>query len=267
MSDITELKRLVKALQQASSETVRFPFPCSPSPSIFVYPIPSVDNPFGQEIVDVLQVLKKEAKITESVLRVRQKCRVIPSPEPRRRRPCFFVSCFYLSSSPQESKAGLAVGKLRSHASKDVSELAKEIVRAWKTAVDKEKQAAGTASSKGAATKPAGASPFFFEPSGLTLNQQSSSTTQSVFRLVRATRSCGRLEQWRSYGEERWREHLHHGRQNARQVHRNALRCPRARIGLPCVVSSITLTLRLEDTDKWPLLTQRPTSYCSARAR
>jgi hypothetical protein len=53
-------------------------------------------------------------------------------------------------SSPQESKAGLAVGKLRSHAAKDVSELAKEIVRAWKTAVDKEKQAAGT-HSKGAA--------------------------------------------------------------------------------------------------------------------
>jgi len=39
---------------------------------------------------------------------------------------------------------------LRSHASKDVSELAKEIVRAWKTAVDKEKQASGT-HSKGAA--------------------------------------------------------------------------------------------------------------------
>jgi transcription elongation factor S-II len=59
--------------------------------------------------------------------------------------PCFL----------QESKAGLAVGKLRSHASKDVAELAKEIVRAWKTAVDKEKQASG-AHSKGAA-KPAGA--------------------------------------------------------------------------------------------------------------
>jgi transcription elongation factor S-II len=51
--------------------------------------------------------------------------------------------------SLQESKAGLAVGKLRSHAAKEVSELAKEIVRMWKTAVDKEKQAAGT-HSKGA---------------------------------------------------------------------------------------------------------------------
>jgi len=98
MSDVAELKHLVKSLQQASSE---------------------------KEIVDVLQVLKKEAKITEAVLR--------------------------------ESKAGLAVGKLRSHAAKDVSELAKEIVRTWKTVVDKEKQAAGTPS-KGSA-KPAAAPP------------------------------------------------------------------------------------------------------------
>lgn len=85
MLDTAELKRFVKSLQQTSSD---------------------------QEIVDILQVLKKEAKITEAVLR--------------------------------ESKAGLAVGKLRSHAAKDVSELAKEIVRMWKTAVDKEKHAAGT---------------------------------------------------------------------------------------------------------------------------
>ena len=63
--------------------------------------------------------------------------------------------CSTLSSS-QESKAGLAVGKLRSHAAKDVSELAKDIVRSWKTVVDKEKQAAGTPS-KGAAKPAAGA--------------------------------------------------------------------------------------------------------------
>lgn len=63
--------------------------------------------------------------------------------------------CFTLSSS-QESKAGLAVGKLRSHAAKDVSELAKDIVRSWKTVVDKEKQAAGTPS-KGGAKPAAGA--------------------------------------------------------------------------------------------------------------
>ncbi|KZT65521.1 transcription elongation factor [Daedalea quercina L-15889] len=63
------------------------------------------------EIVDVLKTLKQEAKITEAVLR--------------------------------ESKAGLAVGKLRNHGSKDVADLAKEIVKKWKHEVEKEKQAKG----------------------------------------------------------------------------------------------------------------------------
>ena len=92
-------------------------------------------------------MLKKEAKITESVLRVRLEGLVIPL--------LITTTHALFPYSPQESKAGLAVGKLRSHTAKDVSELAKEIVRAWKTAVDKEKQAAGT-HSKGSA-KPAGA--------------------------------------------------------------------------------------------------------------
>ena len=70
--------------------------------------------------------------------------------------PYFLPPPLSLSSPPQESKAGLAVGKLRSHAAKDVSELAKEIVRLWKTVVDKEKHAAG-APPKGGAAKPAGA--------------------------------------------------------------------------------------------------------------
>lgn len=48
----------------------------------------------------------------------------------------------------QESKAGLAVGKLRSHASKDVSDLAKEIVKKWKHEVEKEKQAKGNGDAK-----------------------------------------------------------------------------------------------------------------------
>lgn len=39
----------------------------------------------------------------------------------------------------QESKAGLAVGKLRSHKTKGVSEAAKELVKQWKTAVEKDK--------------------------------------------------------------------------------------------------------------------------------
>lgn len=55
----------------------------------------------------------------------------------------------------QESKAGLAVGKLRSHASKQVSELAKEIVKKWKTEVEREKAAAGGGTK---AAKPPGTS-------------------------------------------------------------------------------------------------------------
>lgn len=66
MSDIAELKRLVKTLQQASSQRVR-PLSSLPVPII---PFNLSANSSPQEIVDVLQVLKKEAKITESVLRV-----------------------------------------------------------------------------------------------------------------------------------------------------------------------------------------------------
>ncbi|CCL98876.1 uncharacterized protein FIBRA_00883 [Fibroporia radiculosa] len=62
----------------------------------------------AEETVNILKTLKQEAKITEAILR--------------------------------ESKAGLAVGKLRSHAAKEVSDLAKEIVKKWKTEVEREKQ-------------------------------------------------------------------------------------------------------------------------------
>ncbi|KAI0738143.1 transcription elongation factor [Daedaleopsis nitida] len=64
-----------------------------------------------EEIVTILNTLKQHAKITEAVLR--------------------------------ESKAGLAVGKLRSHVSKQVADLAKEIVKKWKTEVEREKAAGG----------------------------------------------------------------------------------------------------------------------------
>ncbi|KAH9914387.1 transcription elongation factor [Epithele typhae] len=73
-----------------------------------------------EEIVGILKTLKQHAKITESVLR--------------------------------ESKAGLAVGKLRAHASKQVSDLAKEIVKKWKTEVEREKAASG---GSGKSSKPA----------------------------------------------------------------------------------------------------------------
>jgi len=48
----------------------------------------------------------------------------------------------------KESKIGLAVGKLRTHTAKDVSDLAKEIVKKWKHTVDKEKQSQGVAPTK-----------------------------------------------------------------------------------------------------------------------
>ncbi|KAF8198324.1 transcription factor S-II, central domain-containing protein [Mycena galopus ATCC 62051] len=72
----------------------------------------------NEDITSILRTLKKDFKVNEGILR--------------------------------ESKAGLAVGKLRTHASKDVADLAKEIVKQWKTEVEKAKAAAG-----GAAAAPA----------------------------------------------------------------------------------------------------------------
>jgi len=55
----------------------------------------------------------------------------------------------------QESKAGLAVGKLRAHDSKEVSDLAKEIVKKWKNEVERAK--GGSGSKTPANGKPPGA--------------------------------------------------------------------------------------------------------------
>lgn len=52
------------------------------------------------------------------------------------------------NAATQESKIGLAVGKLRTHSAKDVADLAKEIVKKWKHTVDKEKQQAHGAPAK-----------------------------------------------------------------------------------------------------------------------
>lgn len=79
MSDVVELKKLVKQLQSAVNE---------------------------QETLSILALLK-EKKVTEGILR--------------------------------ESKAGLAVGKLRTAQSKSVADVAKEIVKQWKTEVDRAK--------------------------------------------------------------------------------------------------------------------------------
>ncbi|KAG6372106.1 transcription elongation factor [Boletus reticuloceps] len=64
----------------------------------------------NEDRVAILTILKREFRVNEALLR--------------------------------ESKAGLAVGKLRAHESKEVSDLAKEIVKRWKNDVDKAKAAA-----------------------------------------------------------------------------------------------------------------------------
>lgn len=66
-----------------------------------------------KEIYDILVWLKRNVLATEQLLR--------------------------------ETKAGLAVGKLRMHASKEVAELAKELVKKWKSEVDRSKLKAVTA--------------------------------------------------------------------------------------------------------------------------
>ncbi|EIW74165.1 transcription elongation factor [Coniophora puteana RWD-64-598 SS2] len=69
----------------------------------------------NEEKINILQVLKKDFQVNETILR--------------------------------ESKAGLAVGKLRSSSTKAVSDLAKELVKKWKAEVEKAK-GSGNASPK-----------------------------------------------------------------------------------------------------------------------
>ncbi|KAG6372503.1 transcription elongation factor [Boletus reticuloceps] len=80
----------------------------------------------NEDRVAILTILKREFRVNEALLR--------------------------------ESKAGLAVGKLRAHESKEVSDLAKEIVKRWKNDVDKAKAAAPKAILAG---KPPGASRLY----------------------------------------------------------------------------------------------------------
>ncbi|KAG1734924.1 transcription factor S-II, central domain-containing protein [Suillus paluster] len=66
----------------------------------------------NEEKVTILQILKKDFQVNEAILR--------------------------------ESKAGLAVGKLRTHEAKEVSDLAKEIVKKWKNEVERAKGGPGS---------------------------------------------------------------------------------------------------------------------------
>lgn len=86
MSDVTELKKLVKDLQNVATT--------------------------NEEKVSILQILKKNFQVNEAILR--------------------------------ESKAGLAVGKLRTNDAKEVSDLAKEIVKKWKNEVERAKGGSGS---------------------------------------------------------------------------------------------------------------------------
>ncbi|KAH7886589.1 transcription elongation factor [Phlebopus sp. FC_14] len=89
----------------------------------------------NEDRVAILNILKKEFQVNEALLR--------------------------------ESKAGLAVGKLRSHEAKEVSDLAKEIVKKWKNEVERAKT--GSGSKTPTAVKPPGA----FLSAGMSLGSAS----------------------------------------------------------------------------------------------
>lgn len=130
MSATSELKTLVKSLQQASTD---------------------------EETVNILNTLKQQPRITEAILR--------------------------------ESKAGLAVGKLRTNSSKAISELAKEIVKKWKNEVEREKQKDGkstTISTKSQAIRKSSiASTSSVTPSTPATPSMSASSSKSELRSAK----------------------------------------------------------------------------------
>ncbi|EJD06163.1 transcription elongation factor [Fomitiporia mediterranea MF3/22] len=75
-----------------------------------------------KETIDILHLLKKDVVASESLLR--------------------------------ESRIGLAVGKLRSNVSKEVADLAKELVKKWKNEVGGSKGSSGPATHHNAVAKP-----------------------------------------------------------------------------------------------------------------
>jgi len=77
-----------------------------------------------EDILNLLKILKKDFQVNEAILR--------------------------------ESKAGLAVGKLRSHGSKEVADSAKDLVKKWKHEVERAK--AGQAATAKPAKKPSASS-------------------------------------------------------------------------------------------------------------
>ncbi|KAG1743879.1 transcription elongation factor [Suillus lakei] len=74
--------------------------------------VKQLQNTSTEEKVSILQILKKDFQVNEAILR--------------------------------ESRAGLAVGKLRTHEAKEVSDLAREIVKKWKNEVERAKGGSGS---------------------------------------------------------------------------------------------------------------------------
>ncbi|KAJ8497065.1 hypothetical protein ONZ51_g749 [Trametes cubensis] len=115
-----------------------------------------------EEIITILNTLKQQPKITEAILR--------------------------------ESKAGLAVGKLRQHASKPVADLAKEIVRKWKTEVEREKHASGGGVKAAANGKP----PAKKSVSAPSASSAAATPTTPVTPTVSASGSGSKMNETRS---------------------------------------------------------------------
>jgi hypothetical protein len=134
MTEATELKKVVKQLQSARTEPVIDFFFCRPMS--FAYVVQA--DVFVFLFVFVAGNLRhppcNERKLSSERSHLKSRC-------------FFFFFFLHLchSSFLQESKAGLAVGKLRSHANKAVSDLAKEIVKEWKGEVERAKSKAAPA--------------------------------------------------------------------------------------------------------------------------
>jgi len=96
------------------------------------------------DLIAILKTLKQDFTVTEAILR--------------------------------ESKAGLAVGKLRQHASKEVADFAKDLVKKWKSQVEKDKLSAGGGKA---------------QPNGKVSSPAGTPTTPTATNVVRTSKSDG----------------------------------------------------------------------------
>jgi len=67
MSEVVELKKLVKDLQSATTVQVCQFYPLNVFPFIFIF---ELIDPLRQERVSILQLLKKNFQVNEAILRV-----------------------------------------------------------------------------------------------------------------------------------------------------------------------------------------------------